>query len=174
MSRNGSPPGFMGRCSWASFAVSLVRGSTTTSLAPRCLRARNRPGQSGAVASEPFDTSGSAPSINRKWVRSMSGTGMVPGLPNMRPLDTCLGIWSTVLALKMFRLPKALKKGLRHRAPAMVWAQGLPTYAATASRPYFSIKGARPDSTAANASSQPTSTKRPFFFISGRRKRSGS
>ena len=38
-------------------------------------------------------------------MRSMSGTGTVSAPPNIKPDDTCFGIWSTVLALYTFRLP---------------------------------------------------------------------
>ena len=40
----------------------------------------------------------------------MSGIGMLNAVPNMSPADTCLGIWSTVLAEKMLRVPSAFRK----------------------------------------------------------------
>ena len=53
---------------------------------------------SGAVIRLPFDASGFAPRIRRWSVRSTSGIGIESIEPNMRPEETCLGIWSTVLA----------------------------------------------------------------------------
>nr|BFE85537.1 hypothetical protein GCM10020093_081380 [Planobispora longispora] len=46
-------------------AVRVRRGSTTTNLPPRRRSAFSRPGKSGAVQSEPLDSSGLAPSISR-------------------------------------------------------------------------------------------------------------
>ena len=63
---------------------------------------------SGAVSRLPFDASGFAPSTSRCWVRSMSGTGTLSPPPNMSPVATCFGIWSTVLAEKTLRVPSAL------------------------------------------------------------------
>ena len=40
-----------------------------------------------------------------------AGTGMAEVLPNNRPEDTCFGIWSTVEAVKMLRVPSALSSG---------------------------------------------------------------
>ena len=57
-----------------------------------------RPRMSGAVRRLPFDTSGLAPRIRRWSLRSTSGTGIERIVPNISPADTCLGIWSTVLA----------------------------------------------------------------------------
>ena len=54
---------------------------------------------SGAVIRLPFETSGFAPSISRYSLRSRSGTGTLSAAPNIRPADTCFGIWSTVLAV---------------------------------------------------------------------------
>ena len=53
---------------------------------------------SGAVNRLPFDASGLAPSISMWSVRSMSGIGTPSIVPNISPAETCLGIWSTVLA----------------------------------------------------------------------------
>lgn len=119
-------PGRMKTCSSARFAVRVRRGSTTTSLPPRPRSALSRPGKSGAVQSEPFDSSGLAPSMSRYPVRSRSGTGMVSGWPNIRPLDTCFGIWSAVLAEKTLRVPSARISGPPYREPAMLCAFGLP------------------------------------------------
>ena len=72
-----------------------------------------RPGKSGAVHRLPLDSQGLAPSISRKSVRSRSGTGMAPGSPKRRPEDTCLGIWSTVLAEHRLRVPTDWMSGRR-------------------------------------------------------------
>src|SRR5689334_8931802 len=54
-SRWASVPGTIAWCSSARRAVSVRRGSTTTSLPPRAFRARRRPGRSGAVNRLPVD-----------------------------------------------------------------------------------------------------------------------
>ena len=93
-----SVPGRMKWCSEASCAVRLRRGSTTTTLPPRSRIARMRPRMSGAVSSEPLETSGLAPRISRWSVRSTSGIGTLSPAPNISPDETCFGIWSTVEA----------------------------------------------------------------------------
>ncbi len=92
-------PGRMKWCSEASLAVRLRRGSTTTTLPPRSWIARMRPRMSGAVSSEPLETSGLAPRISRWSVRSTSGTGTLRPPPNMNAEESCFGIWSTVEAV---------------------------------------------------------------------------
>jgi hypothetical protein len=52
-------------CSSATSAVSVRRGSSTTSLPPRARSRRRRPPMSGAVIALPFETSGLAPSIRK-------------------------------------------------------------------------------------------------------------
>ena len=91
-------PGRMKWCSAASCAVRLRRGSMTTTLPPRSRIARIRPRMSGAVSSEPFETSGLAPRTSRWSVRSTSGTGTERPVPNISPAESCFGIWSTVEA----------------------------------------------------------------------------
>jgi hypothetical protein len=59
-----SPPGAIATCSEACVAVSVRRGSTTTTLPPRATIARSRWRARGAVMSEPFDTDGFAPSTS--------------------------------------------------------------------------------------------------------------
>jgi hypothetical protein len=86
-----------------------------------------RPGQSGAVARLPLEAYGLAPSISRKSVRSMSGTGTVSAPPNMRPAETSLGRWSTVLAENTLVLPRARMTGRRKMRAASECALGLPT-----------------------------------------------
>ena len=103
-------PGRMKWCSSASSAVRLRRGSTTTTLPPRARIARSRPRMSGAVIRLPLEASGLAPRISRWSVRSTSGIGTLSGPPNMWPAETCFGIWSTVLAVKMFLVPSALSR----------------------------------------------------------------
>ena len=70
----------------------------TTTLPPRSMMPRSRPRMSGAVSSEPLEASGLAPRISMCSLRSTSGTGTLRIVPNMRPAETCLGIWSTVEA----------------------------------------------------------------------------
>ena len=101
-------PGRMKWCSSASPAVRERRGSMTTTLPPRARIARSRPRTSGEVISEPLETIGSAPRIIRWSVRSRSGTGTLSPVPNISADAACLGAWSTVLALKMLRVPSAL------------------------------------------------------------------
>jgi hypothetical protein len=82
----------------ASFAVRVRCGSTTMTCPPRARSARSLPGASATVIRLPFETNGLAPSMSRWSQRSRSGIGIDSGVPNIRPADTCLGIWSTVLA----------------------------------------------------------------------------
>ncbi len=109
-SSSGSDPGRMKWCSSACSAVRERRGSTTTTFPPRSRIPRMRPRASGEVISDPLEASGLAPSTSRCMVRSRSGTGMESAPPNMYPHETCLGIWSTVDALKTFLVPSALLK----------------------------------------------------------------
>ena len=98
-SSSASVPGRMKWCSDASSAVRVRRGSTTTTLPPRSRIARRRPRMFGAVSRLPFETSGLAPSISRWSQRSTSGIGTDSIVPNIRPDETCFGIWSTVDAV---------------------------------------------------------------------------
>ena len=98
-SSSASVAGRMATWRSAISAVSLRRGSTTTSFPPRSRSRRARPRKSGTVKRLPFETIGLAPSISRYWQRSMSGTGTVSGVPNISAHATCFGYWSTVLAL---------------------------------------------------------------------------
>ena len=59
-------------------------------------------------------------------MRSMSGTGMDRGCPNMRPAEMCFGIWSTVVAVKTFFERRALASGRMYSWPAGLWTEGLP------------------------------------------------
>ncbi len=112
-SRRASVPGRMGTHSSACSAVLVRRGSTTTMRPPRSRMASRRPGQSGAVARLPLDSTGLAPSSSRWSVRSMSGTGTVSGAPNISPEEISLGRWSTVLAENTLVVPSAFSRGLR-------------------------------------------------------------
>ena len=60
-------------------------------------------------------------------MRSMSGTGTVRGVPKSSAEEISLGRWSTVLAEKMLRVPRALMSGLRYSCPARLWTLGFPT-----------------------------------------------
>ena len=92
----------------ASPAVRVRRGSITITRPPRALIARRHAadvgrGHEAAVRDE------------RDRRRASAGTACDRGraraslsaVPNMRPADTCFGIWSTVLAEKTFRVPSA-------------------------------------------------------------------
>ena len=120
-------PGRMATHSSARSAVRVRRGSTTTTRPPRSRMAASRPGQSGAVARLPLDSRGLAPSRRRWSVRSMSGTGTLRPVPNMRADEISLGRWSTVEAEKTLRVPSALSSGFRYTRAEMLWALGLPT-----------------------------------------------
>ena len=94
-------------CASATAAVSVRRGSITTSLPPRARSALALPRKSGTVHMLPLLTSGFAPSTSRWSVRLMSGSATVSQWPNIRPLASCLGIWSSVDAEKTLRVPNA-------------------------------------------------------------------
>ena len=76
-----SEPGRTKWCSVATLAVSVRRGSSTTSRPPRALRSRTRCGKSGTVISEPLEAIGLAPNIRKYDVRSMSGIGSINWWP---------------------------------------------------------------------------------------------
>lgn len=80
-SRNGSAPGRIGRCSSATLAVSVRRGSMTTSRPPRWRSALARPRKSGTVHMLPLLAIGLAPITSSQSVRSMSGTGTLNQWP---------------------------------------------------------------------------------------------
>lgn len=62
-------------------------------------------GEVGGGAQTPVGFQGLAPMSSRWSVWSRSGTGMALASPYSSPLETCLGIWSTVDAVKMLRVP---------------------------------------------------------------------
>jgi len=98
-SRKASAPGRMKWCVSASAAVSVRRGSMTTSRPPRACSARALPRKSGTVHMLPLLTTGLAPSTISRSARAMSGTGTLIQWPYSRPLATCRGIWSSVDAV---------------------------------------------------------------------------
>ena len=64
------------------------------------------PRKSGTVHMLPLLASGLAPMTMSKSLRAMSGTAMDSQVPNIRPLASCLGIWSTLDAEKMVLVPR--------------------------------------------------------------------
>ena len=110
ISRCASPPGRMKWCSSAASAVRVRRGSTTTTLPPRS-RMRAQPpahvgrGQQAAVGdqrvgAEDQQVVGAVDVGHRDRQRRCRTSG---------PTDTCLGIWSTVLAENTLRLASACR-----------------------------------------------------------------
>ncbi len=90
-------------------------------------------------------------------MRSTSGIGIDSGAPNMSPADTCLGIWSTVLAVNTLVVPRAWSSTRPCTRLARLWALGLPRYTPTASRPCSATTAGRRSAMTAKASSQSTS-----------------
>ncbi len=60
-------------------------------------------------------------------MRSTSGTGIDRPVPNIKPPDTCLGIWSTVLAEYTFFVRAAWSNTRPYTSPERLCALGLPT-----------------------------------------------
>ena len=106
-------------------AVSLRRGSTTTTVPPLSRMASIRPLKSGAVHSEPLEAWGLAPSMTSRSVRSRSGTGTATE-PNMRDAEISLGRWSTVLAENRLPVPSEVITARLYIIGAREWAPGLP------------------------------------------------
>ena len=88
-------------------AVSVRRGSITISRPPRACMARALPLKSGTVHMLPLLASGLAPITSSRSVRTMSGRATDNQWPNISPLASCLGIWSSVLAENTFLVPSA-------------------------------------------------------------------
>ena len=124
--RNASPPGRMGRWRSARAAVSVRRGSTSTIRPPRARMALSLFSTPGAVMRLPFETSGFAPRISRKSVRSMSGIGRRSWWPNMSSAASICGSWSTEVAEKRLRLPRLRRKSWPKRIAPWLWTVGLP------------------------------------------------
>ena len=80
----------------------------TTSRPPLARRAFALPRKSGTVHRLPLEAAGLAPRMIRKSLRTMSGTGTDSQWPNIRPQESCLGIWSSVEAENTLRDPSAL------------------------------------------------------------------
>ena len=79
-SSQASASGRTARCSYWR-AVSVRRGSTTMTRPPRSTIALSCSRTRGADSTEPCETSGLAPTINRKSVRLRSGIGTTRGDP---------------------------------------------------------------------------------------------
>ena len=77
-------------------------------------------------------------------MRSRSGIGIDSAAPNIKPADTCFGIWSTVLAVNTLVLPSACVSTRPCTRLARLCAAGLPTYRPTASRPCSSMIARQP------------------------------
>ena len=136
-------PGRMKWCSSAMAAVSVRRGSITTSWPPRARIAFARPRKSGTVHMLPLLAIGLAPSISRKSQWSMSGTGTVSGWPYIQPLASWRGIWSSVDALNTLREPAARSRRCTYRPSPSRCTFGLPSVNASASRPCSASSGGR-------------------------------
>ena len=141
------------RCSSASSAVLVRRGSTTTNLPARAAQRAEAAGQVGrghqravrleGVGAEHQEVVG-AVDVGHRNRRAR--------VPNIRPADTCFGIWSTVLAENTLRRARGLEhdpvvdeRGEVVRARdcrGTPRAQSLPCCARTAPRP-ASIDGER-------------------------------
>ena len=76
-------PGRINTCSPAVFAVSVRRGSTTNSRAPRASSSLSAAIGAGTCRKLHFDTAGLAPTTIRQRVRSRSGNGCVKQNPYM-------------------------------------------------------------------------------------------
>ena len=109
-SRSASVPGRMGKCWSAMAAVSVRRGSTTTSRPPRRRSSSSRREIPPAVIKLPLEASGFAPSMRKKPVRSTSGTGSISWCPNISSAASICGSWSTEVAEKRARDPRAREK----------------------------------------------------------------
>jgi hypothetical protein len=84
-SSQASESGVTATCSnWR--AVSVLRGSTTTTRPPRAVIACSWSRTRGAVSTDPCETIGLAPSMRRKLVRWRSGIGTTSGDPYMSAL----------------------------------------------------------------------------------------
>ena len=80
---------------------------------------------------------------SKKSLRSMSGTGMPSQLPNIRPQESILGIWSTLDAENILRVPSMRARRGKYSIKPILWATGLPSTVATALAPPAAITGGR-------------------------------
>ncbi len=126
ISSAASLPGRMKWCSLAISAVSLRRGSTTTTLPPRDWIAFSRRATSGTVIMLPLEAIGLPPRI-RKWsVRSMSGIGIRNWWPNISNEVSCCGSWSTDEALNALRVFSRRAKCWMPSSVPRLCTEGLP------------------------------------------------
>ena len=107
----------------------------TTTRPPRSPIARKRSRIPGAVMMLPLLTSGFAPIIKKKSVRSTSGTGRSIGWPNICVAATWWGNWSTLVALKRLRVRSNRRKPLELSSEPLLCTVGLPRYVAIESPP---------------------------------------
>jgi hypothetical protein len=163
----------MKRCSSASRAVSVRRGSTTKTFAPRArISRRARPGF-GTWRKLHFEMTGFAPTITRQPVWSRSGKGCVKGNPYISLATANLFAQSWVAEENIEREPIPVmnpwaKAGWRTPNPAAV-----PTYIAIASGPCASrMRRTRPPMSP-SASSQLARCQPLPVRRSGARRRSG-
>ena len=73
----------------------------------------------------PLDASGLAPRTRKKSVRSISGTGNAPADPKRKWFETIFGSWSTLVAEKRQRVPRARTSGGTEKFDAKSWAFGV-------------------------------------------------
>lgn len=125
-SRKASPPGRTATCREASRAVSVRRGSTTTTVPPRAITSRRRCRAPGALISDPLETDGLAPRTSMKSVRSRSGIGNIARFPNISADVRCWGSWSVDVAEEWLRPPIASRSGTTDSTDHEC-AVGLPT-----------------------------------------------
>ncbi len=99
---------------------------------------------------------------------------MLNAAPNIRPAETCFGIWSTVLAEKTLAVRATRSNTRPYTSPARLCALGLPRYTASASAPCSATIAERRASISSNASSHVASRHSAPERIWGHRMRSGS
>ncbi len=122
-----SPDGRMAICSLARSAVSVRRGSNTTTRPPRSRSFCIRPIKPGATIMLPLDSAGLAPITHNNWLRSMSGMLSENSSPNKRPDTTWRGFWSRLPAVKKLVEPSALTSSSKYITMVRLWARALPT-----------------------------------------------
>ncbi|MDB5917338.1 MAG: hypothetical protein JWR40_1572 [Massilia sp.] len=79
--------------------------------------------------------------IRRKALRSMSGTGTDSQLPNISPLESIFGTWSTLDAENRLRVPRARARRGKYSIRLILCEVGLPSTVATALAPPAAITG---------------------------------
>ena len=126
ISSSASDPGRMKWCSSATRAVSVRRGSMTTSRPPRARRSFRRRSMPAAVMMLPLETSGFAPMQRKKCARSTSGTGMSAWCPNISSATSMCGSWSALVAEKRIFVRRTPRSTPAPRSAWPLWAVGLP------------------------------------------------